>query len=223
MANYWEKGAAFFMQISVVMVDDHVMVRQGMKQLLEMDGDIRVVGEASDGEEGIKVLEETDPDVLLLDINMPKLNGLQALQKIREKGIERKVLLLTMHDEAEYLLKAKEIGVDGYVLKNSEVSVLKKAIYSVYEGDAFIQETLLPLMNEEVEENKEKNNDGLTSREIEIIQHIASGLSNREISDKLSISEKTVKNHASNIFHKIKVSDRTQAAVYAIKKGYVQL
>lgn len=211
------------MQISVVIVDDHVMVRQGIKQLLELDGDIRVIGEASDGEEGIKVLEENDPDVLLLDINMPKMNGLQALQKIREKGIKRKVLLLTIHDEVEYLIKAKEIGADGYVLKDSELAVLKKAIYSVYEGNTFIQESLIPLLNDFEEQKQQKNSDGLTTREIEVLQHIAAGLSNREIADKLSISEKTVKNHASSIFQKIEVSDRTQAAVYAIKKGYVEL
>lgn len=219
----WEKGEAIYMQISVVIVDDHVMVRQGIKQLLELDGDIRVIGEASDGEEGIKVLEENDPDVLLLDINMPKMNGLQALQKIRDKGIKRKVLLLTIHDEVEYLIKAKEIGADGYVLKDSELSVLKKAIYSVHEGNTFIQESLFPLLNAHMEQRKDENSDGLTKREIEVLQLIAEGLSNREIADKLSISEKTVKNHASSIFQKIEVSDRTQAAVYAIKNGYVQL
>lgn len=211
------------MQISVVIVDDHIMFRQGIKQLLENDGDIRVVGEASNGEEGIKVLEENDPDVLLLDIRMPKMSGLEALQKIREKGIERKVLFLTAHDETEYLMKANEFGADGYVLKSSELSVLKKAIYTVKEGNTYIEETLHALMNETIEQNNGKNSDKLTKREIEVLQHMAGGLSNREIANQLSISEKTVKNHASNIFQKLKVSDRTQAAVYAIKKGYVQL
>lgn len=211
------------MQINVVIVDDHAMVREGIKQLLEMDGDIRVVGEAGDGEEGIKVLEENDPDVLLLDINMPNMNGLEVLKKIKEKGIRRKVLILTIHNEVEYLKKATEIGVDGYVLKDSELSVLKKAIYSVHEGNIFIQPSLVPLLKQSMEQSEKKNDEGLTKRELEVLKLIAEGLYNKEIADKLTISEKTVKNHASSIFRKIGVSDRTQAAVYAIRNGYVSL
>ncbi|MBQ3784570.1 MAG: response regulator transcription factor [Lachnospiraceae bacterium] len=210
-------------QVSVVIVDDHVMVREGIKQLLEMDGDIRVIGEASDGEEGIKVFESTDPDVILLDVNMPKMNGLEVLQHIKETGIKRKVLILTIHNEVEYLLKAIEIGVDGYVLKDSELAVLRKAIFSINDGNTYIQPSLAPLLRQKLQEPADLNDDGLTKREIEVLKLIAQGLYNKEIADTLSISEKTVKNHVSNIFRKINVSDRTQAAVFAIKNGYVEL
>lgn len=211
------------MQIEVVIVDDHIMFREGIKQLLELDGDIKVVGEAGDGEEGIKVLEEKDPDILLLDINMPRMNGFEVLQKIQEKGIERKVLVLTIHNEIEYLVKAMESGIDGYVLKESEFVVLKKAIHSVYEGNMFIQPSLLPMLNQYLEQPEEVENNSLTRRETEVLRLIAEGLYNKEIADRLSISEKTVKNHVSSIFKKLGVSDRTQAAVYAIKNGYVSL
>lgn len=211
------------MQVKVVIVDDHVMVREGIKQLLEMDGDIVVIGEASDGEEGLKVVEETDPDVILLDVNMPKMNGLEVLQHIKDSGIKRKVLILTIHNEVEYLLKAIEIGVSGYVLKDSELAVLRKAIFSVYEGETYIQPSLAPLLKQRMDDPESGNEEGLTRREMEVLKLIAEGLYNKEIADRLTISEKTVKNHVSNIFRKIEVSDRTQAAVFAIKNGYVEI
>ena len=212
------------MQVRVVIVDDHVMVREGFKQLLEMDGDIMVVGEASDGEEGLRVMEQTDPDVMLLDVNMPKMNGLEVLQKIKESGIKRNVLILTIHNEVEYLLRAVEIGVSGYVLKDSELAVLRKAIFTVYEGNTYIQPSLVPLLQQNLSLNDEKVNvEGLTKREMQVLKLIAEGLYNKEIADRLTISEKTVKNHVSNIFRKIEVSDRTQAAVYAIKNGFVEI
>ena len=212
------------MQVRVVIVDDHVMVREGIKQLLEMDGDIMVVGEASDGEEGLRVMEQTDPDVMLLDVNMPKMYGLEVLQKIKESGIKRNVLILTIHNEVEYLLRAVEIGVSGYVLKDSELAVLRKAIFTVYEGNTYIQPSLVPLLQQNLSLNDEKvNEEGLTKREMQVLKLIAEGLYNKEIADRLTISEKTVKNHVSNIFRKIEVSDRTQAAVYAIKNGFVEI
>lgn len=210
-------------QIQVVIVDDHVMVREGIKQLLEMDGDIKVIGEAGDGEEGIKIIEKTDPDVILLDVNMPKMNGLEMLQKLKKTGIPRKVLILTIHNEVEYLLKAVEIGVNGYVLKDSELAVLRKAIFSVHHGENYIQPSLAPLLMKRMQENTSEVAEGLTKREMEVLKLIAEGMYNKEIAEKLMISEKTVKNHVSNIFRKINVSDRTQAAVYAIKNGYVEI
>lgn len=210
-------------QVQVVIVDDHVMVREGIKQLLEMDGDIKIIGEAGDGEEGIKIIEKTDPDVILLDVNMPKMNGLEMLQKLKETGIPRKVLILTIHNEVEYLLKAVEIGVNGYVLKDSELAVLRKAIFSVHHGENYIQPSLAPLLMKRMQENTSEVAEGLTKREMEVLKLIAEGMYNKEIAEKLMISEKTVKNHVSNIFRKINVSDRTQAAVHAIKNGFVEI
>ena len=212
--------------IKVMIADDHSMVREGIKQLLELDGDITVVAEANNGKECIELLDEDKIDVLLLDINMPFMNGLQVLQYLREKNKKVKVLILTIHNEVEYLVRAVEIGVDGYVLKDSNSSVLKKAIYTVYNGESFIEPELAPLMKIRLEEKNTAGKsiiDSLTKREIEVLKLLAEGLFNKEIAFTLDISEKTVKNHVSNIFKKINVSDRTQAAVFAIKHNLVDI
>ena len=210
-------------KVKVVIIDDHVMVREGIKQLLEIDGDIVVVGEAGDGEEGIKLLETLKPDVVLLDINMPKINGLEVLEELKRRKLNYRVLILTIHNEVEYLVKAVEIGVDGYVLKDSELAVLKKAIFSIDEGKTYIQPSLTPLLKAKLDQMKEAKEEELTQREIEVLKLIARGMYNKEIADELVISEKTVKNHISNIFRKIDVTDRTQAAIFAIKHSYVEI
>ena len=212
-------------QIKIMIVDDHSMLREGLKQLLELDGDVIVVGEAGNGEECLKLLEQLHPDVLLLDINMPVMNGLKMLEILRKSRYRnQKVLILTIHNEIEYLMKAMEIGIEGYVLKDSESAVLKKAIYKVHEGGQYIDFTMVPMLNAKVsEEKKLDDEDKLTRREIEVLKLLAEGLFNKEIAYKLSISEKTVKNHVSNIFKKSGVFDRTQAAVYAIKNNIVEL
>lgn len=212
--------------INIMIADDHSMVREGLKQILELDGDIVVNGEAGDGKQCIDMLDQNQTDVLLLDINMPNMNGLQVLQHLREKKKNIKVLILTIHNEVEYLVRAVEIGVDGYVLKDSDSQVLKKAIFSINKGDTFIQPELTPMLKERLEEKSANLNyydDALTRREIEVLKLLAEGLFNKEIAYMLDISEKTVKNHVSNIFKKINVSDRTQAAVYAIKNSIVDI
>jgi len=212
-------------QIRIMITDDHSMIREGLKQLLELDGDIQVIGEAGNGEECLELLDVLNPDVVLLDINMPVMNGLRMLEKLRSsKNKDQKVLILTIHNEVEYLAKALEIGVEGYVLKDAESSILKKAIYKVHSGEPYIDFTMVPLLNEKIAQDNEKVEDEkLTRREIEVLKLLAEGLFNKEIAYKLSISEKTVKNHVSNIFKKIGVFDRTQAAVYAIKNNIVEL
>ena len=212
--------------INIMIADDHSMVREGIKQLLELDGDIKVTMEANNGKQCIELLDEKQSDVLLLDINMPNMNGLQVLQHIRESKKKVKVLILTIHNEVEYLMRAVEIGVDGYVLKDSDSSVLKKAIFSVNRGEIFIQPELIPLLKARMEQKNclsSKSVESLTKREIEVLKLLAEGLFNKEIAYMLAISEKTVKNHVSNIFKKINVSDRTQAAVYAIRNKFVEL
>lgn len=214
------------MPIKIVIADDHKMVREGIKQLLELDGDISVISEAGDGNECLDIIKFDKADVLLLDINMPNKNGLEVLEEIKKQKIDIKVLILTIHNEIEYLLKAVEIGVNGYVLKDSELAVLKEAINAVNNGETFIQPSLAPLLKEKIlreeKDNKDSNN-VLTRRELEVLKLLAEGLYNKEIAYKLSISEKTVKNHVSSIFKKIGVFDRTQAAVYAIRNNIVEL
>lgn len=211
--------------IQIMMADDHLMVREGVKALLEIDGDIKVIAQANDGVECLKVLEEVRPDVLLLDINMPKLDGLAVLEIIKRTKPEVKVIVLTIHNEGDYLYNAYEKGADGYVLKDSGSEILKRAIRVVYQGEQYIEPILMPKLRERIENKKhpEKKEDKLSKREFEILKLVAVGMYNKEIADQLSISEKTVKNHMSSIFRKIKVSDRTQAAVYAIRHNYVKL
>ncbi len=211
--------------IKILIADDHSMIREGLKQLLELDGDIQVIGEAGNGEECLDLLKTIKPDVLLLDINMPVMNGLKMLELLRNsKYRNQKVLILTIHNEVEYLIKAVDIGVEGYVLKDADSYILKKAIYTVHAGENYIDSSMVPLMNERIAMEKEKTEEEkLTRREIEVLKLLAEGLFNKEIAYKLSISEKTVKNHVSNIFKKIGVFDRTQAAVYAIKNNIVEI
>lgn len=213
------------MSIKVMLADDHILMREGIRQLLEFDGSISVIAEASDGEECIDKLLKSNPDVLLLDINMPKKNGIEVLQEIKSRNINVKVLILTVHNETEYLLKAVDIGVDGYILKDSESAELKKAINAVLNGESYIQPSLIPALNNRLiarDVDKDKI-DSLTKRELEVLIQVANGMFNKEIATSLDISERTVKNHISNIFKKIDVSDRTQAAVFAIKNDLIKL
>lgn len=213
------------MCIKVMLADDHLLMREGIRNLLEFDGKIKVVDEVSDGEKCIERLLVSKPEVLLLDINMPNKNGLEVLQKIREEKIDVKVLILTVHNEIEYLIKAVDIGVDGYILKDSESAELKRAINIVMRGESYIQPKLVPMLNNRLvarDIDKDKI-DSLTGREKEVLIQVANGMFNKEIATALNISERTVKNHISNIFKKIDVSDRTQAAVFAIKNDLIKL
>lgn len=213
------------MAVNVMITDDHSMIREGLKQLLELEGDFKVVAEAADGVECISKLEEITPDVLLLDINMPNMNGLEVLQKMKEKRIKVKVLVLTIHSEVEYLIKAVDIGVNGYLLKDSESAELKKAINAVVNGDNYIQPSLIPVLNAKmIDRDKDTVKiESLTRRELEVLKNLSYGMYNKEIAEKLDISERTVKNHISNIFKKIEVTDRTQAAVFAIRNNLITI
>lgn len=208
-----------------MITDDHSMIREGLKNLLELDGDIQVIGEAVDGEDCIEKLKSITPDVLLLDINMPKKNGLEVLQNLKSCRSKIKILILTVHNEIEYLMKAVDIGVNGYILKDSESAELKKAINTIAEGNNYIQPNLIPALNSKmIEKNKDEGKiDLLTRRELEVLKLLAVGMYNKEIAEKLNISERTVKNHVSNIFKKLEVTDRTQAAVFAIRNNLIQL
>ena len=213
------------MAVNIMIADDHSMIREGLKQLLELDGDIKVIAEANNGKDCLEKLNTYHPDVLLLDINMPEMNGLQVLEILKERKSDIKVLVLTVHNEVEYLLKAVEIGISGYMLKDSNSSELKNAIFSIIEGEDYIQPSLIPMLNSkllEMDSDKVKL-DLLTRREYEVLKLLTEGMFNKEIAMKLNISERTVKNHFSNIFKKIEVTDRTQAAVFAIRCNIVDI
>ena len=211
--------------IRVLIADDHKMVREGLRRILEFDGEIQVIDEADNGEECIKKIRSSKPDIVLSDINMPVMNGIEALQEIRKKKLKTKVIILTVHNEIEYLLRAVDIGIDGYVLKDSDAHELIRAVTSVYEGDKFIQPSLIPLLNSKLiaRDLDAERLEQLSKREIEVLKLVAVGMFNKEIGVELGISERTVKNHLSSIFKKIDSSDRTQAAVFAIRNGLVDI
>lgn len=223
--NSKNEGGLIKMAIKIMIADDHSMIREGLKSLLELEGDIQVVAEAEDGVDCLEKLKICTPDVLLLDINMPRKNGLEVLQTLKSSKSKVKVLVLTVHNEVEYLMKAVDIGVDGYILKDSESAELKKAIFSIAEGENYIQPSLIPSLNSKmIEKNRDEGKiESLTKRELEVLRLLAVGMYNKEVAEKLNISERTVKNHVSNIFKKIEVTDRTQAAVFAIRNNLIEL
>ena len=223
--TYFKGGKINNMAVKIIIADDHSMIREGLKNLLELDGDIQVIAEAVDGEDCLEKLQLVKPDVLLLDINMPKKNGLEVLKSLKSRRSKLKVLVLTVHNETEYLMKAVDIGVNGYVLKDSESAELKKAIFTVADGETYIQPSLIPALNAKmIETNKDAEKiKSLTKRELDVLKLLAVGMFNKEVGKRLEISERTVKNHVSNIFKKLGVTDRTQAAVFAIRNNLVQI
>lgn len=211
--------------IKIMLADDHVLIREGIRQLLEFDGMVDVVSEVNDGEECIDALENVKPEMILLDINMPKKNGMEVLSYIRKQNLPVKVLMLTVHNEIDYLIRALDLNVDGYIVKDSGSVELKKAIKCIMNGEQYIQPSLIPALNKRLiakDVDKDKI-DSLTKREMEVLIQVANGKFNKEIANLLNISERTVKNHISNIFKKIDVNDRTQAAVFAIKNDIIKL
>lgn len=211
-------------QIKVMIAEDHSMIRAGLKQLLELEPDIRVIAECSDGKMTVEKYQEVRPDVILIDINMPVMNGLEALEKITTFDSEAKAVMLTIHQDRDYLLRALEIGALGYILKDADASALIESVRSVYEGQTYIQPVMArELVNEykRIRSGADDPRNQLTDREKEVLKLLTKGMLNKEIANVLTISEKTVKNHISSIFRKLNVQDRTQAAVYAIKNRLV--
>jgi len=210
-------------QISIVIADDHALMRQGLKQIIELEADFKVCGMAEDGEKAVEFAKTIEPDIILMDINMPKMNGIQALKEIKALGLKSKVIMLTIHDSREYLLETIKIGAEGYILKDADAQDLYRAIRNVDMGQNYIHPTLSSqlaqgyFMREQEKQNEIDKRNKLTKREYEVLLLIAEGMNNKDIAESLFISEKTVKNHVSSIFKKIQVNDRTQAAIYAFK------
>jgi len=215
--------------IDVMIADDHSLMREGLKQLLELEVNIDVVAQAGDGKEALSQALKYNPDVVLLDINMPKMNGIEVLRRFRDLGIESKVIMLTIHEDREYLFETMNMGANGYILKDSDANSLIKAIKSVNNGGTYIQPSIKSILSDRrTNIDKELNEEllkvkSLTNREYEVLTLIAEGLNNRKIAERLYISEKTVKNHVSSIFKKLEVNDRIQAAIFAFKTNIKKL
>lgn len=211
----------------MMLVEDHSMVRQGLKQLIELENDIKVVAEAADGIQAADFYQIEKPDIVLMDINMPKKNGLQALELIKQRDPNAKIIILTIHQDKEYLFQSLQLGASGYVLKDADGYVLIEAIRKVFSGETYIQPSMAKELVIEFKKylqsgkTASKKDCVLSDRELEVLRLIAKGFLNKEIAKTLYISEKTVKNHVSNIFKKLKVSDRTQAAVFALKHNII--
>lgn len=214
-------------KIKVLLADDHPLLRQGLSKVLSLEGDIEIVAEAEDGEAAIELVGKVLPDVVLMDINMPNTNGIEATRRIKQRFSDVQVLVLTFHDEEEYVLALMLAGAKGYILKDVDPSIVAKAIRQVHQGDCFFPPTLINQVMEKVnrseKEGQQDDENQLTKREQEILEEIVQGKSNKEIADTLFISEKTVKNHVSNILKKLDVTDRTQAAVLALRSGIVPI
>lgn len=214
-------------KIRVLIADDHPLIREGLRHVLELDPHIEIVGEVGDGQGAINLARSMHPDVILMDLKMPGTSGVEASRVIRKEMPGIRIIILTVAEDDE-MLEVIKAGACGYLLKDMEPAELLKAIYSVMEGvPAFHPVVTGKLLNEyhrlSAPARKEEGLDALTEREKEVLALIACGESNRNIARRLFISEKTVKNHITSIFRKLKVEDRTQAAIYAIKKRMVEI
>lgn len=206
--------------IKLMLVDDHNLVREGIRRILEKEKEFKIIGEATDGLEAVKKAVRLNPDIILMDINMPNSNGLEALRKIKDLGIKCKVIILTTEAKKEYIIEANKIGAEAYLEKTITSSNLIKVIRNVNIGRTYLHPFLEEIKDDKSENNKTENLNlrkiGLLSkREYEILVLIASGYNNKEIGEGLYISEKTVKNHITNLFKKIEVSDRVQAVIFS--------
>jgi len=211
--------------ISVLLVDDHVLFRQALRHLLETEQDIRVVGEASDGSQVEQLVEEQHPDVVVMDISMPAIDGIAATQILRDKYPSLGIIVLTMFAEDSQVIRAIRAGADGYLLKNIESGKVVDAIRAVARGESVVDPELATKVLNEFRRLSDvdgyNNIAGLTEREISLLQLVANGLSNKEIATELGLAESTVKNRLSILFQKLDVKDRTQAAIYAMTHGLV--
>ncbi|MCK8826097.1 response regulator transcription factor [Fuchsiella alkaliacetigena] len=227
--------------IDVLIVDDHSLVRRGLKNLLENEDDVEVVGEAINGQESLNLAKELNPDIILMDLSMPGIDGMEATRKITNDNPEIKVLILTVHDDEEYFKKALKSGSSGYILKKAADVELLSAIRAVYQGEAFIYPKMAKILlddyldnlkeddntkqslkdkdKKEGDENLVDNYDLLSKREKEVFELFARGYTNQGIADKLVISVKTVETHKSRMRRKLKLSKRSKIVQLALKKG----
>ena len=215
-------------RIKILLADDHVLVRQGTRELLEREGDMEVVAEAGDGEEAVRLVATERPDVAIMDISMPKLNGIEATRQIKALRPATAVLVLTAYGDDEYVFALLEAGAAGYLLKDVPVNELVKAVRAVHAGEAVLHPAIARKVIDRFaqpagERGEESALDQLTERETEVLGLAAKGMMNREIASELTISVRTVQVHLSSIFGKMGVGSRTEAVLHALRKGWLTL
>lgn len=227
------------MKTKIVIIDDHQLFREGVKRILDFEPSFEVVAEGDDGEDALGIVEDHKPDVVIMDINMPKMNGVEATKQLIEANQEAKVIILSIHDDENYVTHALKTGARGYLLKEMDADTLIEAVKVVADGGSYLHPKVTHNLVNEFRRLATANGQDansrplqpeirrplhiLTRRECEVLQMLADGKSNRGIGEGLFISEKTVKNHVSNILQKMSVNDRTQAVVFAIKSGWVEV
>ena len=213
--------------IRVVVVDDQRLFARGLSGLVDMLPGVKVVGVAYDGLEGVALCRKEEPDVVLMDISMPNMNGISATREIKDLLPQTAVIILTGHEEDEHVFEGIKAGAQGYLLKDSEPEDLSRAIRTAYAGDTIIAPDLAQKMLNTFQTGTSGGSrlapPPLTERELEVIRALAQGMSDRQIARSLGISEKTVRNHTSNIYRKLHIFDRTQAVIYAIREGVIEV
>jgi NarL family two-component system response regulator LiaR len=211
--------------IRVLVVDDHAIIRKGMKAVLEVTPDMQLVGEAENGLEAVELDEKLHPDVILMDLAMPEMDGIEAIQRIRTRRPEARILVLTTFAGEDMIFPAIKAGALGYHLKDSTPEALVEAIRQVYQGEAALHPTIARKVLRELLTPTERplTANPLTGRELEVLRLVAQGLENKKIADKLVISEATTRTHVSNILGKLHLASRTQAALYALREGLASL
>ncbi|MEW6555557.1 MAG: response regulator transcription factor [Actinomycetota bacterium] len=204
-------------------MDDHKLVREGLVSMLSLQRDIEVVGQASSGEEAVTQSKSLEPDLILMDVSMPGMNGIVATRMIRERDPEVKVIMLTMMDQETYVYEAIKAGATGYLLKNTDLDELTRAIHAVSRGEASLHSQAQAQLIREYALMARQNRDtfGLSKRELEVLQLLADGYTNKDIAGKLFISTQTVKTHIGHIFEKLGVKDRTEAVASALRSGMI--
>jgi two-component system, NarL family, response regulator len=203
--------------IRVLIADDHAIFRQGLATIISRDSDMKVVAQAENGEQAIDLFREHQPDVTLMDLRMPEVNGVEAIDAIRAESKSARIIVLTTYDSDEDIYRGLQAGAKGYLLKETEPNELLNAIRTIYSGQQYIPPDVGAKLAQRL------SNPELSERELEVLGLLAQGMSNAEIADALSIGEGTVKSHVNRILNKLDVSDRTQAVIVAVKRGIVSL
>lgn len=207
---------------TIVLIDDHPLLRKGVKQLIELDDDLSVVGEASNAIEGVKISKETEPDLILLDLNMPDINGIETLKMLRDEEVSSRIIVFTVSDNEEDVVAALKAGADGYLLKDMEPEELLERLHQAALGKVVISDKLTTLLAQALQSGRSSNKadiSSLTPREKQIIKLIAGGLPNKLIARKLNITEGTVKVHVKHLLKKLRLRSRVEVAVWAVQEG----